>query len=356
MRRPLNSIPYKRHSQVLVASAIHLEFSDTIEPATPVRLVLPNQIKSVVECVPNFSEGRDRATVAQIQSAIESVSGVRVLDVHMDADHHRSVITIVGDEQVILEAAVRGVVEASALIDLNRHRGEHPRIGAADVVPFVPIQGVTLADCVSIAHRAGEEIYRRCGVPVYFYGAAALQPGRTLARLRRGGFERLRDAVQRDPAMRPDVGEPRLHPTAGATAVGARQILIAFNILIHSPDVELARRIARAVRASSGGLPAVQAMGVLLRSKAPPGTPGQAQVSMNLTDFRQTSLAAAYGAVEREAALAGVALAGSEVVGLLPAKALEGIRPEEVGITNFTPRMILENRLAELGIDIAPSW
>ncbi|HEY7679032.1 MAG TPA: glutamate formimidoyltransferase [Terriglobia bacterium] len=302
-----------------------------------------------MECVPNFSEGRDRAKMAQIQSAIESVSRVRVLDLHMDPDHHRSVITFVGDEQGILEAAVRGVAEAAARIDLNHHRGEHPRIGAADVVPFVPIQGVTLADCASIAHRAGEEIYRRCGVPVYFYGAAARQAGRTLAQLRRGGFERLRDAVGRDLSLRPDVGEPRLHPTAGATAVGARPILIAFNILLQSSDVEMARRIARTVRASSGGLPAVQAMGVLLRSKAEGGTPGQAQVSMNLTDLQQTSLAAAYGAVAREATLAGVALAGSEVVGLLPAKALEGIRPEDVGITNFTPRMILENRLAEAG-------
>jgi glutamate formiminotransferase len=310
---------------------------------------LPNQIKRIVECVPNFSEGRDRPKMGQIQSAIESVSNVRVLDLHMDADHHRSVITFVGDEHGVLEAAVRGVQQAAALIDLNRHRGEHPRIGAADVVPFVPIQGVTLADCVSIAHRAGEEIFRRCGVPVYFYGAAARQPGRTLAQLRRGGFERLRDAVSHDPSLRPDVGEPRLHPTAGATAVGAREILIAFNILLRSSDVEIARRIARAVRASSGGLPAVQAMGVLLRSKAEPGPAGQTQVSMNLTDLQQISLAAAYGAVKREAALAGVALAGSEVVGLLPAKALEGIRPEEVGITNFTPRMILENRLAEVG-------
>ncbi len=309
---------------------------------------MPDRIKSIVECVPNFSEGRDRGKVAQIQAAIESVSGVRVLDLHMDPDHHRSVITFVAEEQAVLEGAVRGVAQAAALIDLNHHAGEHPRIGAADVVPFVPIQGVTLADCASIAHRAGEEIYRRCGVPVYFYGAAALQPERTLRRLRHGGFERLRDAVRRDPALRPDVGEPRLHPTAGATAVGARHILIAFNILLHSSDVEVAHRIARAVRASSGGLPAVQAMGVLLRSKAVPGTPGQAQVSMNLTDFQQTSLAAAYHAVEREAALAGVALAGSEIVGLLPAKALEGIRPEEVGIVNFTPRMILENRLAEV--------
>ena len=310
-------------------------------------------MKVIVECVPNFSEGRDPGKVGLIADAIRSVPDVYVLDIHMDRDHHRSVITFVGDQQSVLEAAVRSVGEAARHIDLNRHHGEHPRIGAADVVPFVPVQGVTLADCVAIARTAGKEIYQRFQIPVYFYEQAALRPDRkNLADVRRAGYEELRQEVLSDPSRRPDVGEPRLHPTAGATAVGARRFLIAFNIQLDSTDLAVARTIARAVRASSGGLPAVKAMGVLLRSRGGAETPPQAQVSMNLTDFEQTSLSQAFQAVEREAARLGVSIHSSEIVGLVPAKAMEGISPESLRLVGSSPEKILENRLAA----VLPDW
>lgn len=308
-------------------------------------------MKTVVECVPNFSEGRDSGKVERIAAAIGSVPGAYILDTHMDPDHHRSVITFVGNQQSVLEAAVRAVGEAARLIDLNRHQGEHPRIGAADVVPFVPLEGVTLADCVAIARHAGEEIYRRFQIPIYFYEEAAVRPDRrNLADVRRGGYERLRVQILSDPERRPDIGEPRLHPTAGATAVGARKFLIAFNVQLDSGDREVARRIARAVRASGEGLPAVKAMGVLLRSRGGPAPrpEGLAQVSMNLADFEQTSLGQAVQAVEREAARLGVSILSSEIVGLVPAKAMEGITPESLRLTGFGPEKILENRMAAI--------
>jgi len=310
-------------------------------------------MKAIVECVPNFSEGRDPGKVNRIADAIRSVADAHVLDIHMDPDHHRSVITFVGDQQSVLEAAVLAVGEAARQIDLNRHQGEHPRIGAADVVPFVPVQGVSLAACVAIARAAGEQIYQRFQIPVYFYEEAALRPDRrNLASIRRGGYERLRQEVLSDPSRRPDVGEPRLHPTAGATVVGARRFLIAFNIQLDSTDLEVARTIARAVRASSGGLPAVKAMGVLLRSRGGVGGAGQAQVSMNLTDFEQTSLPQAFQAVEREAARLGVSILSSEIVGLVPAKAMQGFAPESLRLVDFGTEKIFENRLAA----VLPDW
>ena len=304
-------------------------------------------MQTIVECVPNFSEGRDRRAVDEIAAAIETVPGVFVLALHLDPDHHRSVITFVGKKESVGEAAVRAVGCAAERIDLNRHSGEHPRIGAADVVPFVPVQGVTLEDCVGIAHTAGEEIARRFGIPVYFYGAAARRPERVaLEAVRRGGYERLKVLGLEDPAQTPDAGEPRLHPTAGATLVGARPPLIAFNVNLDSADRAAAEQIARAIRASSGGLPGVKAMGVLLRSRSVGGRAGQAQVSMNLTDFEQTTLAQVYRAVEQEAARLGVGIHSSEIVGLAPQQALAGIRPEDLKLTDFSPDKILENRIA----------
>ncbi|MGH9784281.1 MAG: glutamate formimidoyltransferase [Terriglobia bacterium] len=257
-------------------------------------------MQTIVECVPNFSEGRDRRIVEQIAAAIASVPGVFVLDLHLDPDHHRSVITFVGKKETVGEAAVRAVGRAAELIDVNRHSGEHPRSGAADVAPFVPVEGVTMEDCAGIAHAAGEEIARRFGIPVYFYGAAARRPERVaLEAVRRGGYERLKELGLDDPARKPDAGEPRLHPTAGATIVGARPFLIAFNVNLDSADRAAADRIARAVRASSGGLQGVKAMGVLLKSRSVSGQPGQAQVSMNLTDIEQTSGPKARNAIHR---------------------------------------------------------
>ena len=304
-------------------------------------------MQTIVECVPNFSEGRNPETVEQIAAAIETVSDALVLDIHMDPDHNRSVISFVANKETVGEASVRAVGRAAERIDMNRHRGEHPRIGAADVVPFVPVQGVPLAECVEIAHKTGEEIFRRFQIPVYFYGAAALRPERVpLENVRRGGYERLKELGLEDPSRRPDVGAPRLHPTAGATVIGARQFLVAFNVNLDCADRAAAEQVARAVRASGGGLPGVKAMGVLLESRIVRGHAGQAQVSMNLTDFEQTSLVQVYRAVEKEAARVGIGIHSSEIVGLAPQNALAGIRPEELKLVDFGPQKIFENRLA----------
>lgn len=306
-------------------------------------------METIVECVPNFSEGRDRKKVEEIAAAIGSVPEVFVLDIHMDADHHRSVITFAGTKESAGEAAVRGVGRAAELIDLNRHQGEHPRMGAADVVPFVPLRGVGMEECVRLAHDAGKEIFRRFQIPVYFYGYAALRPERaSLPTVRRGGLEESRRIGPQDSSRLPDIGEAAFHPTAGATAVGARPLLIAFNVNLNSGDRKAAQEIARTIRASGGGLPALQAIGVLLQSRRLGGQPGQAQVAMNLTDVEQTSLVQAFQAVQQEAARIGVSISSTELVGLIPEKALAGVTPESLQIVNFDASKILENKLAEL--------
>ena len=304
-------------------------------------------MKQVVECVPNFSEGRDSAKIDAIVRAIESVPGVLLLDRSSDPDHNRSVITLAGEPELVLEASVRAVGKAAELIDLREHAGEHPRIGATDVLPFVPVRGMALEECASLAHRAGREIWERYRIPVYFYEAAASRPERRdLANVRRGRFERLREAVLRDPEHAPDVGEPRLHPSAGAIAVGARKFLIAFNINLDTPDIEIAKRVAKTVRYSSGGLPYVKAIGVHLRSR------GLAQVSMNLTDFEQTPLRKVFDAVKSEAARYGVAIASSEIVGLVPQRALDADAISSLYLENFSATQVFENRLqsAENGL------
>ena len=236
----------------------------------------------IVECVPNFSTGRDRIVVDALARAIASVNGLAVLDCTADPDHDRCVITFVGSPAAVREAAVRAVETAAARIDLTQQQGVHPRVGAADVIPFVPISGITLEECVALAHTAGHEIWRRARVPVYFYEAAALSPSRVnLAHVRRGGFEALREQTASRP---PDVGGPALHPTAGATIVGARRFLVAYNINLASADLALAQRLARTIRASSGGFPAVKALGLALESR------GIVQVSINLTDYEQTGI------------------------------------------------------------------
>ena len=250
----------------------------------------------IVECVPNFSEGRRPEVVDAIVDAITSVSNVYLLGREMDRDHNRAVITVAGPPESIGQAAVRGVEAAVRHIDLTKHQGEHPRIGAADVVPFVPIRGVTLDDCVEIAKSVGREIAEKFHVPVYFYEAAATQPGRAnLENIRRGQFEGLRDEIGTHPDRKPDFGEPRIHPTAGATVVGARKPLIAYNINLNTPDVAIAKEIARRIRFSSGGFRYVKAMGVFLKDR------NQAQVSMNLTDFEQTPVELVFETVRREA-------------------------------------------------------
>ena len=296
---------------------------------------------TLVECVPNFSEGRDRAKVDAIVEAIGGVAGVYVLRCEMDADHNRSVITFVGSPESIGEAALGAVTRAVELIDLNQHRGVHPRLGAADVVPFVPVEGVTLEDCVVLARRVGQQIWEQLGVPVYLYEAAAMRPERrNLENIRRGQFEGLREEIAASEERRPDFGEPRVHPTAGATVVGAREFLIAYNIVLNTADLQVANNVARAVRASSGGLPYVKAIGVELKSR------NLAQVSMNLTNFAQTPIHRVFQAVESEAARYGAAVVDSEIVGLIPSKALETDAASRLKISNFDPQLILENRLA----------
>jgi glutamate formiminotransferase/formiminotetrahydrofolate cyclodeaminase len=296
----------------------------------------------VIECVPNFSEGRDGAKVDALIQAVRSVAGVIFLDRELDADHNRSVLTFAGPPEAVAEAALRAVGKAVELIDLNHHTGVHPRIGAADVVPFVPVEGVTIEECVRIAERAGEEIWRRYQVPVYLYEAAARKPDRVnLENIRRGQFEGLREEVGTNPERAPDIGEPRLHATAGATVVGARKFLIAYNINLGTPDVSIAKRIARAIRYSSGGFRYVKAMGVPLASR------NLAQVSMNLTDFEQTPIQRVFETVRAEAERYGVAVVGSEIVGLIPKKALEMAAEHFLRVENFRPAVVLENRLAE---------
>jgi glutamate formiminotransferase len=293
----------------------------------------------LLECVPNVSEGRDPETVRRIAEAFAS-AGATLLDVDSDADHHRSVITLAGAPDEVVEGAVRGVGAARDRIDLTRHAGAHPRMGAADVVPFVPLGAATMAEAVRAAERAAERIAREAGVPTYLYGEAARRPERRdLAQVRRGQFEGLRDAVRTDPARAPDFGPAALHPTAGATAVGARTFLIAYNVNLASRDLDLARRIAQEVRERDGGLPAVKALGFDLPEK------GWVQVSMNLTDFRRTSPLEAFRAVEARARAAGVGVAGSEVVGLIPEAACPPGFAQAVRLLGFDPDQVVERRL-----------
>jgi glutamate formiminotransferase / formiminotetrahydrofolate cyclodeaminase len=291
-----------------------------------------------VECVPNFSEGRDKAKVDAIVEAMK-IPGVYLLDREMDADHNRCVITLVGEREAIQEAAIRGVGKAVELIDLTKHQGAHPRMGTADVVPFIPIDGVTLEDCVAMAKHVGAEIAKRFAIPVYLYEAAATTPERqNLENIRRGQFEGIRAEIETNPARKPDFGEAKVHPTAGATVVGARKALIAYNVFLNTADVDVAKKIAKAVRASSGGFRFVKGAGFLVR--------GMAQVSMNLTDFEQTPIARVFETVKREAARYGVMPVSSEIVGLIPKAALEQAAEWFLQVENFDSSLILENRLA----------
>src|SRR2546430_3078720 len=295
-------------------------------------------MQTLVECVPNFSEGRDKSKVDAIVEAMK-LDGVYLLDREMDADHNRCVITLVGEREAIQEAAIRGVGKAAELIDLTKHRGAHPRMGAADVVPFIPIEGVTIEDCVAMARHVGAEIWKRHQIPVYLYEAAATSPERlNLENIRRGQFEGIRDEIGTNPARKPDFGEARVHPTAGATVVGARKALIAYNVFLNTPNVDIAKKVAKAVRFSTGGLRYVKAAGFNVR--------GLAQVSMNLTDFEQTPIARVFEFVKREAARYGVKPVSSEIVGLIPKKALEEAAEWFLQVENFDSSLILENRLA----------
>ncbi len=291
----------------------------------------------IIECVPNFSEGCDTGVVARIAEAIASVAGAVLLNQTSDRDHNRSVFTFAGAPDAVVEAAFRAIGCAVSLIDLHRHAGVHPRVGAADVIPLVPVAGISLESCAELAAMLGERVWRELGVPVYLYEAAARRPERVnLAHIRRGRFEKLREDVRIDPARLPDFGNAELHPTAGACVIGARRFLIAFNINLTTADVEIARGIARKIRESSGGLPTVKALGLYLESR------GRAQVSINLTNFEVTPLCAVVDAVRTEAARCGAGIQSTELIGLIPRKALETAGGCELHIA---PEQVLENRL-----------
>lgn len=294
--------------------------------------------EAIIECVPNFSEGTDPSKVSRIVAAMQ-VEGVSLLDWSLDTAHNRSVVTIAGPAEAVIESAVRAAGKAAELIDLTKQNGVHPRIGSADVIPFIPVSKASLADCALLARQAGLQIWRRYGIPVYFYGAAAARPDRQqLEDVRRGQFEGLRDAVRKDASRRPDIGGPELHETAGASAVGARSFLIAYNVHLHQPDVTAARAIARDIRASNGGLYGVKALGVLAN--------GRAQVTMNITDYQTVPMAKVYARVQELAHRHGAELDDSELIGLIPQAAYEHGAEWITRIPNFNPaEKVIERRL-----------
>jgi glutamate formiminotransferase/glutamate formiminotransferase/formiminotetrahydrofolate cyclodeaminase len=295
----------------------------------------------IVECVPNFSEGRDPATVQALVDAVASVRSVRLLDRTMDRDHHRSVLTFIGDPEAIVEAAFRTIRAATDLIDLRRHSGVHPRVGATDVVPFVPIKGITMQDCARLARQLGKRVGLELAIPVFLYERAASHPDHApLETVRRGGLEGLAFRMASDPDWIPDFGPPRLHETAGAIVIGARPPLIAFNVNLMTQDLEIAKSIAGTIRQSNGGVPHLKAIGVPLASR------GMVQVAMNLTDFHVTPLHVAFEAVEAQASLKGVPLAGSEIVGLVPQDALVAAAEDTLRLEGFDRAQVLESRIS----------
>jgi glutamate formiminotransferase/glutamate formiminotransferase/formiminotetrahydrofolate cyclodeaminase len=301
----------------------------------------------LVECVPNFSEGRNAETIRALIDAVQAVPRVALLDHTKDADHHRSVLTFAGAPDAVAEAAFQAAKKATALIDLRRHQGGHPRVGATDVVPFVPLRGATMEDCAAVARRVGERIGRELGIPVFLYEQAAAKPDRArLETIRRGGLEGLAHRMETDPGWAPDFGPRRLHPTAGATVVGARRILVAFNVNLETRDLDLARAIAKTVRQSNGGLPHVKAIGVPLAGR------GLVQVAMNLVNIEETPVHAAFEAVRREAEKRGVRVAGSELIGLVPRQAVLRAEARGISIQAFDPSKVLETKLEQAGFGL----
>ncbi|HON86676.1 MAG TPA: glutamate formimidoyltransferase [Bacillota bacterium] len=292
--------------------------------------------KKLVECVPNFSEGRDASVIEAILKAIEA-SGCKVLDWSMDPSHNRAVVTFVGSPEQVEQGAFNATKTASELIDMEKHHGEHPRIGATDVIPFVPIHGVSMEECVEIAKRLGKRIGEELSIPVYLYAKAATRPDRVrLPDVRKGEYEGLKEAIKSDPDKKPDFGPAKLHPKAGATAVGARPPLIAFNVNLNTDDVKVARTIARHIRESSGGLPAVQAKGVMIEEL------GLAQVTMNLLDYKTTPMHVVMAEIEKEASEKGIDIVNSEIIGLVPLDALLDTAYARLKLEGFQRERILD--------------
>lgn len=296
----------------------------------------------IVECVPNFSEGQRMEVIEAIAGQIKKVEGVRLLDYEYDKDHNRSVMTFVGNPNNVKKAAFASCAKAAELIDLTKHKGEHPRIGATDVIPFIPISEVTMDDCVELARELGKEIAEKLKIPVYLYESAAARPDRrNLENIRRGQFEGLREAIEKGPERAPDFGQAKLHPTAGATVVGARMPLVAYNVNLNTDDIDIAKSIAKAIRHSSGGLRYVKALGLSIKEK------GIVQVSMNLTNYQKTPVFRVFEMIKKEAEHYGVEILGSEVIGLIPMNALVDSADFYLRLENFDKSQILESRLWE---------
>jgi glutamate formiminotransferase len=295
----------------------------------------------ILECVPNFSEGRDEKKVEEIVAEVRKISGVKLLDYFSDADHNRTVVTFIGDPEGVKQAALRSSLRALEGIDMRTHIGGHPRLGAVDVVPFVPIRGMGMKEAAGIAHQFGREFGEIGEVPVYFYGEAATDPRRKkLADIRKGEYEGLREKLS-IPGWEPDAGARTFNPKSGATVVGARFPLIAFNVNLRTQNLDFAKRVARKIRESSGGIPSVQALGVELKERR------MVQVSMNLTDYRRTSIPKVVEFIRAEIAGTGVEIAETELVGVLPLEALEDVVREYLKMPEFTPEQVIETHLLE---------
>ncbi|MEE9150542.1 MAG: glutamate formimidoyltransferase [Thermoplasmata archaeon] len=299
-------------------------------------------MSKIVECVPNFSEGQRMEVIEAIIDQIKSVESVRLLDCEHDKDHNRSVMTFIGEPKSVKKAAFSSCAKAAELIDLNKHKGEHPRIGATDVIPFIPISNMTMEECVNLARELGKEIAEKLEIPVYLYEHAATKPERqNLANIRRGQYEGLKEAILKDPEKKPDFGPSRLHPTAGATVVGARMPLVAYNVNLNTDDIDIARSIAKTIRHSSGGLRYVKALGLEIKER------GIVQVSMNLINYQKTPVFRVFETIKKEAERHGVDILDSEVIGLIPMNALVDSAEFYLRLEDFNKSQILENRLCE---------
>ncbi|ABY95472.1 MULTISPECIES: glutamate formimidoyltransferase [Thermoanaerobacter] len=295
----------------------------------------------IIECVPNFSEGRDQEKIAQLVKEVVSTEGVKLLDYSSDKDHNRTVITFCGDAKGVKEAAFKLIKKASEIIDMRYHKGEHPRIGATDVVPFIPVKNATMEECIQIAREVGEKVGRELSIPVYLYEEAATTPERkNLENIRRGEYEGFFEKIKQ-PEWKPDFGPQEMNPKSGATVIGARNFLIAYNVNLATDNIDIANKIAKAIRFSNGGYRYVKAMGVELKER------GIVQVSMNLTDFNKTPIYRVFETIKAEASRYGVNVIGSEIIGLVPAKALFDVADYYLRIENFSENMVLENRIYE---------
>ncbi|MFV9566881.1 glutamate formimidoyltransferase [Thermoanaerobacter mathranii] len=298
-------------------------------------------MNQIIECVPNFSEGKDQGKIAQLVKEVVSTEGVKLLDYSSDKDHNRTVITFCGDAKGVKEAAFKLIKRASEIIDMRYHKGEHPRIGATDVVPFIPVKNVTMEECVQIAREVGERVGKELNIPVYLYEEAATTPERkNLENIRRGEYENFFEKIKQ-PEWKPDFGPQEMNPKSGATAIGARNFLIAYNVNLATDNIEIANKIAKAIRFSSGGYRYVKAIGVNLKER------GIVQVSMNLTDFNKTPIYRVFETIKAEAERYGVNVIGSEIIGLVPAKALFDVADYYLRIENFSENMVLENKIYE---------